>query len=110
MALTIKQHDRRPYLVVGLEQPAGQAVDLTAASSVSLVMRKSATTGAPALRVPMEILAPATAGIVRYKWAGTNTDVVGDYDCEFEVMWGTEPQTFPTSGYYTVHIVDDLDD
>lgn len=111
MALKIKQHDRRPYFVAALQQPAGVPIpDLDTATSISIIMRKNGSTGAPKVKSEVELLDVGTA-TVRYKWGATDTDTPGSYDVEVEILWpNAEPQTVPTEGYYTVTIGDDLDD
>lgn len=109
MALIIKQHDRRPYVVVQLQQPPGTPVDLTAATSVTMVMRRADLVGQPGTRLPCSVT-DALNGWVRHVWGAGETDMPGDYNVEFEVLWGTEPQTFPTDTYYSITIRDDLDD
>ena len=50
-----------------------------------------------------------TDAIVRYKWAAGDTDTVGSFDVQWEITWpGSEPQTVPTKGFYTVTVYDDL--
>jgi hypothetical protein len=112
MAFIIKQHDLRPRYRVKLTQTdpsnptATIPVDLTDATSVRFLMSTASGTTA-------KVDAPAafvdrTGGIVEYAWQAGDTDTVGDYSIEFEVMWGTEPQTFPSNGYFTARINADL--
>lgn len=112
MAFIIKQHDLRPRYRVKLTQTdpsnptATIPVDLTDATSVRFLM----STGAPtAAKVDAEAaFIDRTAGIVEYAWETGDTDTSGDFSIEFEVLWGTEPQTFPSQGYFTCRINADL--
>lgn len=124
MALNIKQHDRRPWLVSQLQNDDGSGVDITAATSVYVIVRVQGGVN-PTFKSVCEVLTtqppiPATYddasavtdldGWVRYKWATGNTDGAGTYDVEWEITWAAlDFQTVPTVGYYTVVIGDDLD-
>lgn len=126
MALPLKQHDRRPWLVAQLQNEDGSGIDITDALSVDVIVRKAAAT-APLFREPCEVLLtqggggiPDTYdngdpvvdldGWVRYKWAIGDTDDTGSFDVEWEIQWDVnDPQTVPTVGYYNVTIGDDLD-
>lgn len=125
MALPLKQHDRRPWLVAQLQNNDESGIDISTAISVHVIVRTQGATGAPLFKEPCEILttqppipadyddgAPVTDldGWVRYKWAIGDTDIPGSYDVEWEILWAVDdPQTVPTVGYYTVTIADDLD-
>jgi hypothetical protein len=111
MAFEIKRNDRRPrwrvQLVAG-DPDAPLPVDLTAAVAVRFTMKSGST-----LKVnkqPMTIV-DALTGLVEYPWDDGDTDTSGDYNVEVEVDWGGTPaeyQTFPSVGYFTVSITDDL--
>ncbi len=128
MALPLKQHDRRPWLVAQLQNKDGSGIDLTGALSVEVIVRTTgaASTAPPLFKEPCEVLVSVPGGIpeeyddgapvtdldgwVRYKWAIGDTDATGTYDVEWEILWAVDdPQTVPTVGYYTVEIGDDLD-
>lgn len=128
MALPLKQHDRRPWLVAQLQNKDGSGIDITGAVSVHVIVRATGapSTAPPLFKQPCEILASHAAGIpttyddgtpvtdldgwVRYKWATGDTDGTGSYDVEWEILWAAnDPQTVPTVGYYNVTIEDDLD-
>jgi hypothetical protein len=104
---TIKQHDTRPIIQVNLAV-GGSLVNLTTATSVSFIM-------APALGGAATIDAAATiddaaTGLVSYTWAAGDTDTVGSFDAEWEVLWSDgSKQTFPTDSYLSIEIVADLD-
>lgn len=46
----------------------------------------------------------AADGWVEYEWTAGDTDVVGDYEAEWETLWGGKPQTFPQETVHTVRI------
>lgn len=104
-AFPLKRNDRRPRWRVDLTAN-GTAVDLTTATSVSFTMATSAGT-TKVNKAAMTIINAAT-GTVEYAWASGDTDTSGAYNAEVEVMWGTEPQTFPSTGYFAITITDDL--
>lgn len=112
MAFIIKRHDLRPRYRVQLTQsdpsdPTVQVpVDLTGATSAKFLMKGAAAGAAKVDAAATFVDRPS--GIVEYAWTGTDTDTAGDYNVEIEVLWGTEPQTFPSQGYFTCKINDDL--
>lgn len=105
MAFEIKKNDRRPHYRVQLTAN-GAPADLTGATSVSFQMYTAAGTVKVAKTAATIIDGPT--GVVEYAWASGDTDTVGDFNIEFEVMWGTEPQTFPSKGFFTITISPDL--
>lgn len=116
MAFEIKQNDRRPLFVVVLVDDYGEAteapVDLTTAGSAYFNMR-SHTGGTVRVNRGSAQITNATAGEVTYAWGTTDTNVVGTYDAEMEIIWSdTKPETFPggPSGgsYWSVIISDDI--
>ena len=51
----------------------------------------------------------AAAGEVTYQWGTLDTNTVGTYDAEIEVVWSDgKAETFPNAEYWEVEIVDDL--
>lgn len=107
MAFEIKRNDRRPRFRVALTANAAP-VDLTGAVAVRFIMKAGTTVKVS--RLPMTVVT-AASGIVEYVWGATDTDTSGDYNVEVEVDWGGTPaelQTFPSTGYFTVKINDDL--
>lgn len=107
MAFEIKRNDRRPYFRVALTQN-GSAADLTTAVAARFIMKTGSTIKVN--RATMTFI-DKPGGIVQYAWAATDTDTSGDYNCEVEIDWGGSPaelQTFPSKGYFTVTITDDL--
>ena len=52
----------------------------------------------------------AAGGIVHYERQAADTDTPGVFHAEYEVTYSSgRVQTYPESGYITVHISDDLD-
>lgn len=114
----LKEGDTRPVLEVALKNPDGSAYDLTAASEVRLHVEMFPN------RIifsrAMEVVAPATGGIVRYTWVAADwTDpttplVVGpdipmqpgdwEHRMEYQVTAGTLIHTFPSDGFDTLRI------
>ena len=112
MAFTLKQGDRRPYFVVALKDNFGEddeaAVNLTTATSAVFNMRTQAGTALKVNRGSCSITS-AAAGEVTYQWGTLDTNTVGTYDAEIEVIWTDgKAETFPNGDYWEVEIVDDL--
>jgi hypothetical protein len=106
MAYEIKRNDRRPRWRVQLKAN-GTPVDLTGAAAVRFTM-KVGTTTPKVNKQPMTIITPET-GIVEYAWGAADTDTANTFNAEVEVDWGgSELQSFPSTGYFTIKINDDL--
>lgn len=104
---SIKQNDLLPALSAVLNDADGP-VDLTGASSIAFHMRPVGSTTATTLTGTASIVNAAT-GEVRYTWAGSDTATAGAYECEWEITWpGSKKMTFPSKGYDTVVITDDI--
>lgn len=113
MAFQIKNGDTAPAYVVDLvdnADTAPTAINLTTATSVTLKMRATGTTGAPYLNEAMAITT-AGSGRCTYEWQTGDTDTPGTYNAEFEIAWNDGTiETVPNAGYLTIVITDDLDD
>lgn len=103
MAFVIKQNDQRPYFRVQLTSNDAP-VSLTGATSAKFIMKQGATTKVTATAQIID----APNGIVQYAWAAADTNTAGTYNAEIEILWGTERQTFPSSGYFAITIEADL--
>jgi 5-hydroxyisourate hydrolase-like protein (transthyretin family) len=112
MAFSMKRNDTRPIYKAQLTQPSEadpaiyEPVNLTTATQVRFLMKKDAILKVNAIAT----IADAAQGRVQYTWAAVDTDESGTYNVEWEVSWGTDKQTFPTEGYNTITIQDDLND
>lgn len=108
MAFVIKQDDTAPSYVADLKTN-GAPVDLTPATSATFKMRQ---TGQTALKVnaAMAIDADPATGRVQYDWQTGDTDTIGTYEAEIEILWtdGTI-ETWPNTGYASVTVAADLD-
>lgn len=109
MAFFIKQYDLRPDLKVRLLDE-DVPVDLTNAAAARFIM--SSRRRGIKVDATMTILDQTeedTLGVVSYAWADGDTDTVGDFNAEVQIMWPSgRPQTFPASGYIQVTVVKDL--
>jgi hypothetical protein len=111
----IKRGDRRPYLRYTCtvtdpddpsETPAQIPCDLTDAVGVRYIIRKL---GEAPIVDDAGTFIDRVNGVVQYAWASGDTDVSGTYNVEVEIDWGAgEKQSFPSTGYETVIIFDDL--
>lgn len=105
--LTMKKDDLEPKFIATLRNADGTPVDLTNATSVSLIVKQQG--GAKYFKSTGTIL-DAINGVVSYTWASGDTDTVGTFQMEFEVIWPTgRPETFPNSGYDTLIVGASLD-
>lgn len=107
-----KQNDTWPPLPAQLSDANGP-VDLTTAVTVTLHLKSQGA--GTTLGGGVCVITDAAAGRVTYTPTTADTDVVTQYNGEFEVDWGGgKTSTFPngsTSGeeYITVQIVAELD-
>jgi hypothetical protein len=84
----------------------GVPVDLTGASAARFIMKTGSTLKVN--RAAMSFI-DRSNGIVEYAWVTGDTDTSGTYNVEVEVDWGgSEFQSFPSTGYFTITISDDL--
>lgn len=101
----IKRGDLLPELN-GTCQDDNGIVDLTNAVSVRFLMGLPGVTTNKVAAAAAFVSKPA--GTVKYTWAGTDTDTVGDYDGEFEVTWpGSKLETFPNRGFIRISVYQD---
>lgn len=113
MAFTIKQGDRRPYFVVALKDDFGEAtqaaVNLTTATSAVFNMRLRAAPQTVVVSRGSASITNAALGEVTYAWGTLDTNTVGNYDAEVEIVWSDgKAETFPSDSYWAITIVDDL--
>jgi BppU N-terminal domain len=105
----IKRGDLLPTLVITLLDANGATVDLTSASGAKLAIRIIGST-TPLVYADMVIDNQiASKGQVHYDWQEGDTDTPGEYQAEVVVNWGGKEQTFPTVGFITITIEDDLE-
>jgi hypothetical protein len=104
----MKQYDLLP--VLRLELLDGTTpVDLTLASEVRLLL-KNRSAGLKVNAVMDKLTQTGdTLGQVEYEWQVGDTDTLGTFQMEVQVMWpGSLPQSFPPKGYNTLSINRDL--
>lgn len=103
----IKQHDTHPPLIATLKDATGTVIDLTTASTVSLIAKTQ--TGAVSWSGDCAI-DDAAGGIVSYSFTGvTDTSTVNTYQAEFEITWSNgKITTIPTVGYFSIVVGADL--
>lgn len=113
----IKRGDLLPIISTTLTNAAGQAITVPTGvgTSVTFFMRLASapTDSAPAVTGVCAVADQAsgvTRGQVSYVWQAGDTDVAGDYNVEWKVIAADgRPQTFPTVGFDTLRINDDLE-
>lgn len=105
----MKHYDLYPVLQITLLDGT-DPVDLTLATEARLLL-SSRNTGLKvnAVMTILDQTVSANKGIVQYAWHHGDTDTLGTFIGEIQVLWpGSIPQTFPASGYFTVIISRDL--
>lgn len=105
--LQMKKDDLEPKYIATLRNADGTVVDLTNATSVSLIVKQQGGTKNFKSAGSFE---DRINGVVSYTWASGNSDTVGTFQMEWEVIWPTSrPETFPSAGYDTLIIGASLD-
>lgn len=94
----IKIGDTHTPLEAVLTDAAGDAIDLSGASSATFSMRLVGASSSKVSGAAATILddgSTALRGRVRYAWQSGNVDTAGDYYGEFSVSWVGAVDTFP---------------
>lgn len=110
---SIKRNDLLPVLEAILKDANDNPVDLTDATDVVFHMREEDGETLKIDGVAGTFGANRATGKVIYAWRWLDpdfdTDTSGLFLAEFEVTWtGGKIQTFPSRGYISIQIVDDL--
>lgn len=99
----IKRGDRAPSLLYTLPSD----VDTTGATAVFSM--KLHVAGTVAISRGAATIVAGSPAVLSYAWALNTTDVAGDYDAEFEIVYpGGISETFPRIGYIPVSIIPDI--
>lgn len=111
---TIKQNDTKPYFSVALKQDYGEdseaAINLSTADHVNFIMRYITDTDIEGPKVKAAcVVDDVNLGIVTYRWDSDDTDTIGIFNVEFEIVWNDgRIQTVPNNVYGQLEVVDDL--
>jgi hypothetical protein len=107
----LKQYDLRPVLRIRLLD-GSVPIDLTLTSEVRLLLKnRAAGLKVNAVMTKLDQTDDATVGFVEYTWQEGDTDTLGTFQGEIQVLWpGQVPQTFPGKGYFQVSINRDLNE
>lgn len=90
-----------PPIELQLTDRDGLPVDLTTSTLVQLRITGTDDTEAPVVLGPMDVLAPATAGQVRYNWELADVDRIGFHYGQAIVTWSNgKKQAFPGDDDY----------
>jgi hypothetical protein len=103
----LKKGDRLASLVATLKKPDGTAQDLTGAT-VFMYMRLRGSTGTPKINGASASIIDAANGRVQYDWEVADVDTVGRYWATFVVNISGKLKSFPTHGYITIEIEEDV--
>lgn len=105
LSTTLKVGDRRPFFRAQLYDPQGNAMNLT---GLTVVFRMRPKLNRRALTIDdqsMNVIAPATDGIVEYQWASADTDEEGEFDAWVVVDHGSSVlESFPNCGSHSVRV------
>lgn len=103
----IKSGDTGPALIATLHDENHEPVNLNGAT---VTMRMRSVNGGPlVIDSPATIVGSPLDGNVSYQWQAGDTDEVGNYEVEWDVLYlSGQSQTFPTEGYTTVTIIPSL--
>ena len=108
MTFVIKKNNTSPIIQATLKDAFGNAINLNAAT-VKFQMQELGETTLK-IDATAEIIDPATSGVVRYAWTGTDTASAGIFKAEFEVTYNDgRKETFPNEDFVTVLIQSGLE-
>lgn len=102
--MNMKKGDLTPNLSITCTSD-GAAVNLTTASSITVVARREGAS------TPLFSRAATgnSSGVVTMSWVAGDTDTVGRINIEVLVTWpGAKPQRFPATSYLSVDILPNL--
>lgn len=111
--VTLKRNDTAPALEATVTDENGP-VDLTGATAVVFKMATATESGRTLVPGALVLtgtgsLVDAASGVVQYDWVPGDTATSGRFFGEFEVtLAGGKLRTFPTLGYISITITDDL--
>lgn len=107
--IELVQGDRHPSPRVQLVDEDGTAIDLTAATSVTVTMAPKYGTSPAVFAALACTIVTAASGQVEFDWPAASTDTPGDYWLRWTVTWLTgREQTWPPAGGIHVAIAADL--
>ncbi len=109
---TWKQNDLEPEITtVGLLNADGSTINLTGATNVHCMIRRTGQNGAPKVDRACTVI-DAANGVVSCDWVTGDLDTIGTYDQLWRILWpgsgSNRYQSVPTPGYNTVVVEDDL--
>lgn len=104
----MKRNDTLDPLWLQLSEPDGSLVDFTTATSVTLTMKSSDGLVTKFTDRAPELVTPLTLGELLYLWQVGDTDTVGEWQVEVEIIKPTGKKTYPTRGTISVIIEADL--
>jgi len=116
MVTFIKRGDTNPDFEKRLRNEVGEPVDLSSADDVTFIVQdqdynniiSDNTSGNVSYILDNE---DNKTSRVKYSWQSGDTSTIGTYKGEFVVDFGTDgSRTFPSNGYYTINIVEDIND
>jgi hypothetical protein len=108
---TWKRWDTYPPYQAFLQQAAGASViDLTTASSVTLLAVNTVNTATTVLIRGKMTVASAVMGYVTYTWGGSDLSWADTYNAEYEILWQAGgKETVPNDHYDQFTVMADLE-
>lgn len=104
---TIKENDTSKKIEATLKDVDDVVVDLTGATVVFSMRLRS--TRVIKIDNAVASIVSAIAGTVEYQWAAGDTDTPGQYEAEFEVLFGGGLiQTFPNNKHILVDVIGEV--
>ena len=106
---TIDRHDLLPPLTWAATYSDGTIIDLSTVTNPEFHMRLASAADLSAPKIDAAaVVTDGPGGIIRYNWAGTDTDTAGTYNAEFEVVVSGKPLTIPTDRQLIVRVRGDI--
>ena len=108
MGQSFKKGDTgEPYQ--GTVEDSDGAVDLSVSDGVEFYM-ENAETGNLKVDGGTMTITDAANGKVEYAWTSSDVDTAGTFKAEVKVLFPDDNRTFPSNGYKSIKIEEDLED
>lgn len=107
--MEIKRGDTEPVFSVEPSWPRGGGVDFSNVSEVLFYLERLEDASDEVLLNGAAASVNEEESRVEYDFEEGDTDMLGEYRAEFELVWDNGDRAiFPTSGYYTIRVVETI--